>query len=345
MKVLVTGGTGFVGAYTVMGLLAAGHEPRLLVRRPERLATTLGTAGVDVDSLDVVVGDMTDPEAVAAAASGTEAAIHAAAVVAALDRKQASRAVELNVRGTEVVVESALDAGCRSVVHVSSVAAVFSPGYPLIHAELPPVTNASNPYTRSKALAEQWVRERQVAGDPITIVYPGGVIGPPVGDVVGDAAEGFASMLRGGFLPLHEGGIGAIDARDLAAALIAAAHPERSGRRYMAGGNLTSLDELAEIVRGLTGRRFPVFGVPGSVFRGIGHLLDAARRVVPFESVYTAEAMTLLTQPRLTDDRALHEELGVRYRDPAESIEASLRGMYALGRLSARHVGRLALDG
>jgi nucleoside-diphosphate-sugar epimerase len=342
MKVLVTGGTGFVGAHTVVALLAAGCEPRLLVRRPKRLATTLGAIGVDIDSLDVVPGDMTDRDAVRRATDGTDAVIHAAAVVAALDRRHASASVETNVRGTQTVVESALDAGCRSIIHVSSIAAVFSPAYDLIHADLPPVTGATNPYTKSKALAEEWVRGRQAAGDPIVIVYPGGVLGPPVGEVFGDAAEGFASMLRSGFLPLHDGGIGAIDARDLAQVLIAAMRPGLGGRRFMAGGNLVSLNRVAEIIRELTGRKFPVFGVPGGVFRGFGHALDAVRRVVPFESVYTGEAMGLLTQPRLTDDTAVHDELGVTYRDPAESIEASLRGMYAHGKLTAKQVGRLA---
>lgn len=342
MKVLVTGGTGFVGAHTVVALRAAGHEPRLLVRRPERLATTLGAIGVDIESLDILGGDMTDRAAVRRAVTGADAVIHAAAVVAALDRKHASGSVETNVRGTQAVIESALEAGCRSIVHVSSVAAVFSPRYEVIHADLPPVVDAANPYTRSKALAERWVRERQAAGDPVVIVYPGGVIGPPIGEVFGDAAEGFASMLRTGFLPLHDGGIGAIDARDLAQVLIAAMRPGLDGRRFMAGGDLISLNEIADIIRRLTGRRFPVLGVPGSVFRGFGHVLDAVRTVVPFESVYTAEAMSLLTQPRLTDDTAVHAELGVGYRDPAESIEASIRGMYAYGILTAKQVGRLA---
>ena len=60
MRVLVTGGTGYVGAFTVQALLAAGHAPRLLVRNPQRVAATVGAIGVDIDTLDVAHGDMTD---------------------------------------------------------------------------------------------------------------------------------------------------------------------------------------------------------------------------------------------------------------------------------------------
>jgi nucleoside-diphosphate-sugar epimerase len=342
MRVLVTGGTGFVGAHTVVALLAAGHQPRLLVRRPARLATTLGAIGLDIESLDVVVGDMVDPGAVARAAAGTDAAIHAAAVVGALDRRVAKASLETNVLGTQIVIDAAIAAGCDPVVHVSSIAAVFSPSVPVIHADLPPVTTAANPYTRSKALAEELARDRQDAGRPVVIVSPGGVFGPPIGEVYGDAAAGFATMLKHGFLPLRDGAIGAIDARDLAEVLVATLRPGLAGRRFMAGGNLVSLAEVAEIIRRLTGRRFPVYGVPAGVFRGLGRALDGLRKVVPFDSVYTGEAMQLLTKARPTDDSAVHDELGISYRDPAVSIEASLRGMYASGVLNAKQVGQLA---
>ena len=68
-------------------------------------------------------------------------------------------------------------------------------------------------------------------------------------------------------------------------------------------------------------------------------------RVAPFDTVFTAEAMDLLTLARPTDDSAVHDQLGVRYRDAAETIEASLRDLHAGGVLKARHVGVLASPG
>jgi nucleoside-diphosphate-sugar epimerase len=342
VKVLLTGGSGYVGAFTVKQLLASGHEPRVLVRSRERLAAKLATLGIDAGDLDVVIGDMTDAASVTAAAKGTDAAIHAAAAVGALNRADADRALEQNVAGTRNVLDAALDAGCDPVIHVSSVLAVFTPDVPVVTADLPPATSARNPYTRSKALAEELAREHQAAGRPVVTIYPGGVTGPSAGDSYGELAEGFVSMLKTGMLVTGDGLIGVIDVRDLALAIVAMLEPGRGPRRFMLGGDVVSLTELGGIIRGLTGRRFPVVPTPGVIFRGLGHVSDAVRRVIPFETVFTAEAMQTLTLMRPTDDSAVHDELGVHYRDTAETVETSLRALYAGGELKAKHVGKLA---
>jgi nucleoside-diphosphate-sugar epimerase len=342
MKVLVTGGTGFVGAHAVVNLLAAGHEVRLLARRPERVATTLGALGVDTASLDIAEGDMVDADAVERAVKGTDATIHAAAVVAALDRNQAEQALATNINGTRTVIDAAIAAGCDPVVHVSSIAALFTPDVSILTTDLPPVINAANPYTRSKALADELVRERQASGAPVAIVYPGGVCGPPVGEVVGDAAIGFQSILALGFLGLTDGGINVIDARDLGAVLTATLKPGKGPRRYMVGGTLVWLPEILEVLRRTTGRRLPAMQTPAGIFRTLGKGLDGVRRAVPFDTVFTAEAMQLLTRVKDTDDSAVHDELGVTYRPAAQSIDDSVRGLWATGQLTPKQAGKLA---
>lgn len=345
MRVLVTGGTGFIGAHTVAALLDAGHEPRLLVRSPDRARANLAPLGVDVSRLDLVVGDMVDPAAVARAVAGVDAAIHAAAMVAPLDRAHAQQTVETNVDGTRNVLGAALEAGCDPVVHVSSVAAVFDPAVPVMHADLPPAVHADSPYTRSKALADAWARDRQAEGAPVVIVYPGGVTGPAAGDALGEVAEGFTSMLRSGCLVVREGGLTIIDVRDVARVLVAVLSPGLGPRRFMAGGRLTTLPEVAVIIRDVTGRRFPVLPTPGFALRALGAASDRLRRLVPFRTVFTKEAMELLTLVKPTDDSAVHEVLGVDYRPPRESVAAALAALHAAGRLSARQVGRVAVRG
>jgi nucleoside-diphosphate-sugar epimerase len=83
MKVLVTGGTGFVGSHSVAALVSRGHQVRLLVRSRDRVARSLSPLGVaDVES---VVGDVTVPQSVEEVMAGCDAVLHAAAVYS-LDR-------------------------------------------------------------------------------------------------------------------------------------------------------------------------------------------------------------------------------------------------------------------
>jgi nucleoside-diphosphate-sugar epimerase len=228
------------------------------------------------------------------------------------------------------------------VVHVSSIAAVFTPQARVLHVDLPPALDATNVYTRSKALAEDVVRRQQDAGAPVTIVYPGGISGPAAGDAFGEVSAGFESMLRSGMVALRDGGVNVIDVRDVADILVATVHPGAGPRRFMAGGQLVTLPEIGHILRRLTGRRMPVMPAPGVVFRTLGRGLDVVRKVVPFDTVFTGEAMDALTLVRPTDDRAVHDELGIAYRDPVDTIEAMVRSLYAAGRVSARQVGSVA---
>ena len=342
MRVALTGGTGYVGSFAAKALLDAGHSPRLLVRDEAKLRAKLEALGVDRSSVDVVVGDMTDAAAVERLVSSCDAAVHAAASVAVLNRSDAERSFDINVTGTRHVLDAALAHGCDPVVHVSSVAVFGHDGPPVITTDHPLSTGGDNPYGRSKAVADQFARDLQAAGKPVVIVYPGGVTGPAAGDSYGEVADGFVSMLKTGCLVTNAGGIDVIDVRDLAAVLAATIRPGQGPRRYTAGGRLVPLPELGAIIRSLTGRRFPVLPVPGAVFRGLGRTTDLIRRVAPFETVFTEEAMQALTLVRPTDDSAVERDLGVRYRDAAETVAASLRALYDGGMLSARHVGTIA---
>lgn len=342
MRVLVTGATGYVGAFTVKALLAAGHSPRLLVRSPDRLATTIGAIGVDVDALDIAKGDMTDEASVGSAMEGMEAVIHCAAVVAALNRADAESTITSNVRGTKNVIDAALAAGCDPIIHTSSTAAVYHPDEPVITSDLAASINADSPYTRSKALCEEYARDLQAQGKPITIVYPGGVSGPAAGTSYGDLAEGVIWMLKSGVVPLSDAAIPFIDVRDLADVMVAALEPDKGPRRFMTGGTLVDMHELGALLRAATGRRMPVLPLPGILFRVLGRITDLARKIIPFDTIYTAEAMDLLTLARPSDDSAVHQQLGITYRPVIETVEPMIQGLYDNGLLTAKQVGKIA---
>jgi nucleoside-diphosphate-sugar epimerase len=338
MRVMVTGGTGFVGAHSARALVDAGHQVRLLVRSPDKIDEVLKPMGVEPDGY--VVGDMTDAGAVGEALDGCDAVLHCAAVVA-LDRRRADSVLATNLQGADVVLGAAVERGADPIVYVSSVSALFKPGLELIHADLPP-TDWGTGYGRSKAAAEGVARRHQEAGAPVVITYPGTVTGPAAGSLVGEIGDVIATHLRVGLMPVREAAWSVVDVRDLGLVHAKAMRPGQGPRRYMCGGTFVTMEDQARIYRSLTGRRFPMVAAPPAVLRGFGALMDAAMRVVPFESLMTAEGMAILTGWAPTDDGPVHEELGIAYRDVVETFGDALRSLLALGRIGPRQAGRLA---
>jgi UDP-glucose 4-epimerase len=136
--------------------------------------------------------------------------------------------------------------------------------------------------------------------------------------------------------------VSVIDVRDLGLVHAAVLQRGQGPRRYLCAGHFLTMTQLGELYRSLTGRRFPVVPVPGGLLRATGRVVDAVLRVVPVDSVLTAEAMSVLTQWAPTDDRAVLEELGVQLRPARETFADAIRGLHAAGRLTDRQVGRLA---
>ncbi|HEV3088351.1 MAG TPA: NAD(P)-dependent oxidoreductase [Candidatus Elarobacter sp.] len=127
MRVLITGGRGFIGAWTARVLLQQGHDVRVFDVHDER-ATFDALLGDDVDASRVehVRGDVVEPRDVDAAVEGCEAIVHLAAVLIPTARKDPLLGARINVLGTLHVFEAAKRAGVRGIAYASS-AAVFGP--------------------------------------------------------------------------------------------------------------------------------------------------------------------------------------------------------------------------
>lgn len=145
--ILVTGGSGSVGQPIVRALVAAGHRVRMLTRRDEsaRLAIVLGARPVR--------GDLLEPGALARAAQGATAVVHAASSWTSHGSHEDHE--RTNVTGTGLLLEAARSAGVRRVVHISDASVVIDGARPTDGDErLPVVTDALMPYSSSKAAAE-----------------------------------------------------------------------------------------------------------------------------------------------------------------------------------------------
>jgi nucleoside-diphosphate-sugar epimerase len=339
VRVLVTGATGFVGAWTAKAAEDAGHEVRLFVRTPEKLDRSARPIGVA--SEDVMVGDIVDASSVIAAMQGCDAVVHCAAVVAT-ERRRAAEMLDTNMAGARNVIGAAIERGLDPVVHVSSITALFRPGLDVMHADLP-VSGGDDAYGRSKAAVDRYARELQDKGAPVVITYPGMVLGPPAGDQFGEVADGVQTVLRSGVVPGWDAAWTLIDVRDLASIHAALLQPGRGPRRYMAGGHHLGAADLVRLFREVTGRHLLPLPIPGSALRALGRIVDTVSRVVHVETVLTEAAMQYYTQMPPSDDSPSKSDLGATFRSPIETAREAIAGLARVGRISSRQAGRAAL--
>jgi dihydroflavonol-4-reductase len=296
MRVLVTGGTGFVGGWTAKAIADAGHSIRFLVRNPARLQTSVAKLGVDVS--DFAVGDITDRVSVREALRGCDAVVHSAALVAT-DPRQTAQMLTTNMEGAQNVLGQAVELGLDPIIHVSSFTALFHPALETLTADLP-VVGGTDGYGTSKAQVDIYARGLQDAGAPVNITYPGMVLGPPVGDQSGEAGEGVKAALHMHAIPGRSAAWLVVDVRDLAALHAALLEPGRGPRRYTAGGHRIPVSELANLLGEVGGTPLVAVPIPDTVLRGAGAVLDRAG------------VSALRHALHLGGDAVLHADAGIR---------------------------------
>ena len=336
MRVLVTGGTGFVGSHSAVELARAGCEVRLLVRDPAKAARVFAPHGPGF--ADVVQGDVTDRASVRRALDGCDAVLHAAALVA-LERHRAAEALRNNATGVENVLGEAADRGVSSMVYVSSCAVLFTPRGAQICPDSP-LSTARSPYARSKVDGERFARGLLEQGAPLRITYPGGVVGPD-DPGLSEMNHTLVIFLRD-LMAMTSSGLSLVDVRDLARVHAALALGKAPPGRYFVGGPYLAWREVADLLDRLTGQKVRRYRIPGGVLRAAGRVGDVVKRFAPFDFPLTHEGMCFATLWPGTDSSGTLTALGLGFRDPAESFADSLRWLARAGHVPAARIGPLA---
>lgn len=334
MRVLITGGTGFIGYHTALELLAHGHEVRLLVRDTAKARRLFGSS---VPSS--VRGDIADARAMRRALKGCDALVHGAAMVST-DRKDADRVYRTNVDGTRNAIGQAVDLGLAKVIHVSSVTAIFDRNAGRLDENSPP-GSAKDAYGRSKVACERYVRSLQEQGAPIHITYPASVIGPDDPGLT-EPHAGLIGMLH--VRSIMPGGNQYVDVRDVALAHRRLLELDLPAGRYPLGGHFLSWPAVGEAIQKLTGRRlFPLL-MPGVTARTLGRVFDAVQPLLNSELPLSHEATVYATQWVPMDSSKAERDLGLAFRPVEESLTDAIRWLQSAGHIDGRLAGRLALD-
>ena len=309
MKVLVTGGTGYLGRALVTALAARGHDLVIFGRRASRS----GLPGVAVD------GDIRDRGALERAADGCDAISHSAALVS-IWRRRREEFDAINVGGLRNVLAVA---GARAIARV-----VYTSSFLALRPRDLPSPLEANDYQRTKVAADRLADAAVEDGSPLVRVYPGVVYGPGAfteGNLVGRLiADHLKHRLPGLIGPEHRWSYAYAD--DVAEGHCAALEQGRAGARYALGGENVPQARVFEIVESLTGRR-PPMRIPFPV----ADLLGAAEelRVTLFGGtpLVTRGAVEIFRHDWSLDSSDAARDLGYAITPLAEGIRRTIASM------------------
>ena len=323
MKVAVTGGTGYLGAHVVRGLLTAGHSVSLLAEPGWENPALLGRLS-ELGTVTVHRGDVREPAEVAALMADSEAVVHAAGVVGTDDRRE-KLMWEINAYATEAIIHQAAERGLDPIVLVSSYSALFPPAGPVITPNSP-TADGKSAYARTKSYADRAARRMQDTGAPVVVTYPASVVGPAFGTPPGVTEQGWGAMVKGGVAPrVRHAGMMMIDVRDVADVHCALMRPGQGPKRYLCGGTFLTFEEMISAIEVGSGRKITRIPMSPRAFRALGRIADVAGRVLPVSSGFSYEAAQLITAAIPTDDGQTLSELGLHWRSPREAIIATFR--------------------
>jgi dihydroflavonol-4-reductase len=312
---VVTGASGHVGANLVRGLLGHGCSVRALIHSQTR--------AIDGLPVQVVRADVLDRASLVSAFAGADCIYHLAARVSA-GWAPAAVVRDINVAGTENVVEACVAAGVRRLVHFSSVQALV-PGPVAVDEDcrLVEARDGRGAYDFAKAEAERLVVTAAHRLDAV-IVNPTAVIGPfdfqpsPMGEVLFSLSHGRLPAL------VADAECDFVDVRDVVSAALAAAEQGRRGERYLLSGARLSLVELARLWARVTSRPAPRFAVSMGLARLAAPFAAAWARLSGRRPLFTSESLRVLRNQRPVDRRKAESELAYQPRP----IEETLRDTY-----------------
>lgn len=336
MKILVTGGTGFVGSHTAAVLASHGHEIKMLVRSEEKMKRVMQLHNVAIK--DFVIGDITDPIACRNALQDCDGLVHSAAMVST-SRKDTDKVFKTNLEGTRNIIGQAVERELKQIVHVSSITAIYNPGVQSVNEQSPPGT-ATSAYGRSKVSSEKFVRQLQALGAPIVITYPAGVIGP--GDpALTEPLQGLVMFLRN-LAVITTTGIQMVDVRDVADLHARVFSSTPSNDRFMLGGHYYPWQELVDTLEELTGRKLRKLYFPKPALKAIGRLVDGIKYFVDMEIPADSESVAYACQWVIADNSKLEGELGFTFRNHKQSLADTLHWIVKSGHLQKHLIGNLA---
>ncbi len=328
---LVTGITGYLGSHLCLQLLNRGYRVRGTVRNKSDSAKLAVTKGFPhQERLEIVEADLLNAPSLHAAVKGCQLVFHVASPNPTVEPKDENVLIRPAVEGTlEILKACAENHEVEHVIITSSTATVYSVEKKETYNEDDWTdSKIGGAYVKSKVLAEKaaWDFYSKMKAETtkhrfrMTVIIPGGILGPTLGDTNFHSGSLVKQMLTGEMKFLPNVGLGLADVREVALAhILAVERPEVSnGKRYIcAGDEHTWFADVASVLRNEYGK----FGYPIPTV-----VMDKCPVSDPKNFMAINWGRT-----RKVDNSRIKKDLGIKFAPAKEAILATARSFIELG--------------
>lgn len=317
-KLLITGGSGFLGTHIVRQMLDAGEKNlRVMASSVPEWMTDAG--------IEPATGSVTNREDVAAAVKNASAIIHLAGKVSR-DNEDAAAMNKVHVEGTRVVCEAAKEAGVKTMLLASSSGTIAVSEDEQIFDETFP--QPVDVFSRWAYYASKYYQERAALenfdgdGRRLVILNPSLLLGPD--DERLSSTKPVLDFLGRKIPYSPSGGLNFVDARDAASAFIAALEKGRHQEKYLLGAANMTFPEFFGRLERLSGIAAPMFKVPKKLAMAGSSMIESVFKNWGKASPVASKEVEQAEYFWYFDSTKAEEELGFAPRDPQETLQDTI---------------------
>ncbi|CAN5472631.1 NAD-dependent epimerase/dehydratase family protein [soil metagenome] len=318
-KILITGGTGFLGTHIVREFLDKG-EKNLRVMASSSVPVWMKDAGVEA-----FVGSVTSRNDVAKAVKNVSAIYHLAGKVSR-DNDDAAAMNRVHVEGTRILCEAAKEAKVKTIVMSSSSGTIAVSEEPEIVDETYP--QPFNIFSRFAYYASKYYQERTALenfdgkGLKLVILNPSLLLGS--GDERLSSTDVVLDFLARKIPFTPSGGLNFVDVRDTAQAFAGALEKGKHREKYLLGAANWTFDEFFGRLKRLSGVSAPMIKVPKKLAVAGANILDSLFKNWNKTPPVEAKAVEMAEYFWYFDSGKAEEELDFTPRDPQETLQDTI---------------------